>query len=62
MSDKRLLEECVQLNVAYGTIEEKLGVRFVDATDWDIEVTFDGVHYSEKRHQTFAEQLWLALK
>ena len=38
-----------------------LGFKFVDAADWDIEVTFDGVHYSEKGHQTFAEQLFLSL-
>ena len=52
----------VQLNIAYRTVAEKLGVRFVDTTDWDIELTFDGVHYSERGHQTFAEQLWLALQ
>ena len=62
IADDRLLEDCVRLNSAYDSVAEKLGVRFVDATNWDIEVTFDGVHYSEKGHQTFAEQLWLALK
>ena len=61
ITDDRLLEDCVQLNAAYRTVAEKLGVRFVDATDWDIEVTFDGVHYSEQGHQTFAENLYLAL-
>jgi len=62
ITDDRLLEDCVRLNAAYRIVSERLGVRFVDATDWDIEVTFDGVHYSERGHQTFAEQLWLALK
>ena len=61
ITDDRLLEDCVRLNVAYRTVTEKLGVRFVDATDWNIEVTFDGVHYSEKGHKTFAEQLFLSL-
>lgn len=61
ITDDRLLEDCVQLNIAYRTVAEKLSVRFVDATDWDIEVTFDGVHYSEKGHKTFAEQLFLSL-
>ena len=62
ITDERLLEDCVQLNTAYKALAEQLGIRFVDATDWDIEVTFDGVHYSEKGHQTFAENLYLALK
>ena len=61
ITDDRLLEDCVRLNAAYRTVAEKLGVRFVDATDWDIDVTIDGVHYSEKGHQTFAENLHLAL-
>ena len=62
ITDDRLLEDCVRLNVSYRTVAERLGVRFVDATDWNIDVTFDGVHYSEMGHQTFAEQLWLALQ
>ena len=62
ITDDRLLEDCVRLNAAYRTVAEKLGVRFLDATDWDIDVTYDGVHYSEQGHQTFAENLYLALK
>ena len=61
ITDDRLLDDCVRLNTAYQTVAQKLGVRFVDATDWDIEVTFDGVHYSEQGHQTFAENLYLVL-
>ena len=62
ITDDRLLEDCVRLNAAYCTVAERLGVRFVDATDWDVDVTFDCIHYSEQGHQTFAEQLWLALQ
>ena len=61
ITDERLLEACVQLNAAYRTVAENLSVRFVDASAWDIDVTFDGVHYSEQGHQTFAENLHLAL-
>ena len=61
ITDERLLKDCVCLNDAYRTVAETIGIRFIDATDWDIEVTFDGVHYSEKGHLTFAEKLYLAL-
>ena len=61
ITDDRLLVDCVQLNAALRVVAEKLDVRFVDAADWDIEVTFDGVHFSEKGHQTFAEQMFLSL-
>ena len=62
ITDDRLPEDCVRLNAAYCTVAETLGIRFIDAADWDIEVTFDGVHYSEKGHRSFAENLYLALK
>ena len=61
ITDDRIIEDCVRLNIAYGTLAEKLGIRFIDATDWDIDVTFDGVHYSEEGHRAFAENLHLAL-
>ena len=61
ITDSRLLEDCLRLNAAYRRVAEKLGIPFVDAADWDVEVTFDGVHYSEKGHQTFAEQFFLSL-
>ena len=62
ITDMRLLEDCVKLNAAYHAVAESLGVRFIDAADWDIEVTFDGVHYSEQGHQAFAERLGSALQ
>ena len=62
IADERLLDDCKRLNVAYRTAARRLGVHFVDTTDWDVEVTFDGVHYSERGHQIFAQQLWHALK
>ena len=62
ITDERLLTDCVRLNAAYRSVAEKLGIRFIDAGDWNIEVTFDGVHYSEQGHQTFAENLYLALR
>jgi len=62
ITEERLLEDCVQLNTAYRTVTEKLGIRFIDTTDWDIAVTFDGVHFSERGHQVLAEKLYLSLK
>lgn len=59
---ERLLEDSVQLISAYRSVAHKAGIRFVDTTDWEIEVTFDGVHYSEKGHHIFAENLSQHLK
>ena len=62
ITNDRLLDDCVRLNAAYRAAAEKLGIRFADATDWDIEATFDGVHYSKQGHVAFAENMYLALK
>ena len=57
----QLITDCLQLNKAYGVIAEKLGVRFIDTANWEINMTFDGVHFTERGHQTFAEQLSLII-
>ena len=62
VADEQLLNKCVQLGKAYADIAQKENIRFVDATDWDIEVTFDGVHYSEAGHRTFANELLFAIQ
>jgi len=61
VTNEQLLDDCVKLNAAYYSVAQKLGVRFVDTTNWDIDVTFDGVHYTEQGHRTFAENLYIAL-
>ena len=53
----QLIADCLQLNTAYSAIAEKLGVRFADSANWEIEMTFDGVHFTEEGHRTFAEEL-----
>ena len=62
ITDPRLLDGCVQLNAAYRRVAETLKTRFIDEGKWEIETTFDGVHYSEQGHIAFAEQLRSALQ
>lgn len=57
VSEERLLEESARLGTCYGNLARRLGVAFADAADWDIPLTFDGVHFSEEGHQTFARQI-----
>ena len=62
VTEERLLADSVGLAAAYQALSQKLGTRFVDAGGWEIALTFDGVHFSEEGHRTFAENLYLALK
>ena len=44
------------------TLAEQLGVRFADAGRWDIPLAYDGVHFTEQGHRTFAIKLLEELK
>ncbi len=52
-----LIEASVALAVLYAALARKLGIRFLDAGDWNVDLTFDGVHFSPAGHRAFAEGL-----
>ena len=52
-----LVTESIYLAEEYKLLAEKLNIRFVDTLHWNIELTFDGVHFTEAGHHTFAENL-----
>ena len=47
----------LQLGEEYRLLAEKLNVTFIDARNWNIELAFDGVHFTENGHRIFAERL-----
>ena len=44
------------------TLAERLGIRFADAGRWDIPLAYDGVHFTEQGHRSFAIKLLEELK
>ena len=56
-----LIDASVSLNRAYKVLSEQLGVGFADAGEWNISMTFDGVHFNEEGHQSFADGLYQAI-
>ena len=46
----------------YRALAEKRGCFFADAGDWDVELLFDGVHFSPLGHAAFARGLAKALR
>ena len=52
-----LVAESIQLAEEYQLIAERLNIPFVDTRGWNIELTFDGVHFTEAGHHAFAENL-----
>lgn len=62
VSDSRQVQTSQQLSSCYKIIAEKLGIYFADAGAWNIELTFDGVHFSEEGHRAFARGIRTALE
>ncbi len=44
----------LQLSEVYAKLAEKMGTGFADAGDWNVELCFDGVHFSPEGHAAFA--------
>ena len=55
--DDEFIWESGDLGAKYRELAESKGCRFADSGEWDIEVTFDGVHFSPEGHAVFAEKL-----
>jgi lysophospholipase L1-like esterase len=52
-----LKAESLDLRRRYRALAAKAGCRFADAGAWDIDMTFDGVHFSPTGHAAFAQRL-----
>lgn len=52
-----LVAESIQLAEEYQLLAERLNIPFVDTRGWNIELNFDGVHFTEAGHHAFAENL-----
>ena len=52
-----LVTESINLAEEYKLLAAKLNIPFADTREWNIDLTFDGVHFTESGHHTFAENL-----
>ena len=62
VTEDRLVRESARLAAYYEELACRLGVSFADAADWDVELLFDGVHFSEAGHRAFAVGIRQALE
>ena len=56
-ADPELIGQSVRYAALCGALAKELGIAFADAGRWEVGLTFDGVHFSEAGHRTFAEGL-----
>ncbi len=59
--DDQLLQEAAGLSDGYRDLAVRRGISFADTRDWGVEVTYDGVHFSEEGHRAFARGICRAL-
>ena len=57
-----LTAESIRLAEEYHTLAQRLNIPFVDTCNWNIELAFDGVHFTEEGHRRFAERLTESLQ
>ena len=57
-----LVGESIRLAEEYKFLAEKLNIPFVDTRQWTIELTFDGVHFTEAGHHAFAGKIGKELR
>jgi len=57
-----LVTASICLAEEYKLLAKKLNIPFVDTRHWNIELTFDGVHFTEAGHRAFAANLGKELR
>lgn len=60
--DQQLIDDSRTFAQLCQALTEQLGTRFADAGKWDILLAYDGVHFTEQGHRTFAAGLLEELK
>lgn len=53
VDDPKIVETSQHLGSQYQGLVQKLGIAFADANAWGVELTHDGVHFSECGHSAF---------
>ena len=61
VTEENLIAESVRLTEAYQVLSQKPDIAFVNAGQWNVELTFDGVHFTEAGHRAIAEGLYTYL-
>lgn len=61
VQDQELIDDSVRLTALYKELAERMKIRFVDTTGWNVPLAFDGVHFTLPGQRVFAERLAEAL-
>jgi lysophospholipase L1-like esterase len=57
ISDPSQIKASEELGYEYRRIAESMHIPFADAGNWNVKLSYDGVHYLPEGHEAFAEGL-----
>lgn len=57
--DEHLVQESLKLSSAYEKVAASCGIRFINTSNWDIPLCYDGVHFTESGNTVFSSLLSL---
>ena len=57
VGDEALVQASRELAAEYELLAKKLGISYADTRNWNIDLAFDGIHFTEKGHRDFARRL-----
>ena len=61
VSNQVLIDDSVTFAEYCKALAARLGIRFADAGEWNIPLSYDGVHMTEEGHRYFAKELRCSL-
>ena len=56
-TDPVIVNESLKFGTVYEAVALEQGVDFLDVSEWDLPLCYDGVHFTEEAHLSFAENL-----
>ena len=62
VQSQKQIDESAKLGKEYHELAKKLEIYYADAGEWQVELAYDGVHFTPKGHKVFAEGLCSVLK
>lgn len=57
VSDEKQIEESGKLISFYRALSAEMGIGYVNTAEWELPISFDGVHFTEHAHIIFADRI-----
>jgi len=55
VTDPDMISASASMSEGFRRLAQQSGILFADAQNWNVEIAYDGVHFTENGHQHFAE-------